>query len=179
MLALVVERMHARGLEIQPAFHVAHEGVVVPAIPQALHDLRKFARPAVALCMIEHAVATKVCSLGGLVGGDEVPARAAMADVVERGELARQMIGLLIGGGGGGGEANVFRHHGQRGKQRERLEMRDELHRARDRFNVGFAGGVGIGQKNHVEFGALGGARGLDIMLNAGIGVGLRARMAP
>ena len=83
----------------------AVEGVVVPAVPQALHHMRKFASAIVALGMDVHALAAKIGGFRALVGGDEVPARAAVADMVERGEFAREVIRLLIGGGGGGGSS--------------------------------------------------------------------------
>ena len=55
-------------------------------------------------------------------GGDDVPAGPAAADDVERGELAGQVVGRVVGGGGGGDQADVLGGRRQRGQQGERLE---------------------------------------------------------
>ena len=57
--------------------------------------------------------------------------------------------------------------------------MRDELHRAALRLDVGLAGRNAVGQENQVELGALRGLGDLDVVLDVDVGVGLRARMAP
>jgi hypothetical protein len=53
--------------------------------------------------------------------GDEVPAGAPAAQVVERGEPARHVIRLVVAGAGGGDQADVFGHRRQRGQQGERI----------------------------------------------------------
>ena len=80
--------------------------------------------------------AAEVVRLGVLARGDQVPAGAAVADVVERGELARDVIGLVVGRRRGRDQADALGHHRQRRQQRDRLEMRDELHRAAERLDM-------------------------------------------
>ncbi len=53
--------------------------------------------------------------------------------------------------------------------------MRDELHRAALRLDVGLPGCNAVGQENQIEFGALRGLRDLDIVLDVDVGVDLRA----
>ena len=50
----------------------------------------------------------------GVGGGHRVPGGAAAADVVERGERARQMERLAVGGRGGGGKADPAGRGGER-----------------------------------------------------------------
>ena len=51
VLALVVEEMHLRRVEIHAARLVGDDRVLLPAVPQPEHDLREFARARVALGM--------------------------------------------------------------------------------------------------------------------------------
>ena len=51
MLAHVIEEMQLVRVEGKPGLLVGDEGVVVPAVPQAQHDLGEFARPIVAVGM--------------------------------------------------------------------------------------------------------------------------------
>jgi hypothetical protein len=63
----------------------------------------------------------------GIGSGDDVPAGAAAADMVEGGESARDVIGRVEGGRAGGDEAEVLGHAGERREQRERLVRRHRV----------------------------------------------------
>ncbi len=64
---------------------------------------------------------------------------------------------------------------GERRQQRDRLEVGDVLRRARQRLHLGLAHADVVGEEDHVELGALGGLRDLDVVLEVDAGVGLRA----
>src|SRR5262249_2709646 len=162
-----------------PARLVAYEGIVVPAVPQPDHDLRELARPMIALAVLVVDVAAEVVGLAQHAGGDEVPAGAAAADMIDGGELARHMEGLVVARGGGRHEPDAACQRGERREQRERLEVRDVLRRAPERLHVGLANAGIVGEEHHVELGALGGWRDLGVVLEIDPGIGLRPRVPP
>ena len=102
-----------------------------------------------------------------------------MADMVQRGEFAGEVIGLLIGGRGGGRQANVLGDHRERRQQGQRLEMGDKLDGARDRVHMRLAGGVAVGEEDHVELRPFRRLGHFDIVFDADIGHGIGAGMAP
>ena len=69
----------------------------------------EFARASVALVVLHVLFEAEVERGVGVGGRHDVPARAAAADMVERGEAARDQIGLLEGRRGGGDQAEMFR----------------------------------------------------------------------
>ena len=121
---LVVQHVHLAGIEIDAALHVADEGVIGQAVPKTRHHVVELARAGVALAVLHVVLEPEIQRRVGIGGGDDVPARASAADVVERGELARDVIGLVEGGRGGGDQADMLRGTGQRRQQRERIERR-------------------------------------------------------
>ena len=179
MLALVIEEVKLFRIEIKPRFLVGDDGVVFPAIPQAKHDAGEFARAVVAVGVRDMAVAVEVQRFGGGERGDEVPAGAAVADLVERGEEARHVIGLEIGRGHGGDEADLLRHDGERAQQGQRLEPRGRGGAAPGLDVVGAEGRVGVGGEQQVELAALGGAGDLGEMLERLARVNVDVRIAP
>ena len=178
-LALVVEVVHLARREIEPALGIAHESVVVPAVPQPRHDIDELVPARIALLVLDWCIEIEIRVLGQVAGRDHVPARAPLADVVERGELARDVIGLVEARRGGGNEADALGRHRDRRQQRDRLEVGDELHRAALRVDVGVAHAGAVGEEDHVELGALGRLRDLDVVVEVDMSVLLRARMPP
>ena len=81
--------MQLLGIEIDAALDVANESVVGPGIPEAGDDVVEFAGAGVALVVLHVLFEAEVERRVGIGGGDDVPARAAAADVIERGEAAR------------------------------------------------------------------------------------------
>ena len=96
------------GSKIDAALDVADEGVVGPAVPQAGHHVVELARAAIALAVLHVLVEAEIQRRIGIGGGDDVPAGAAAAEVIERGEAARDVIGRVEGGRAGGDEADVL-----------------------------------------------------------------------
>lgn len=60
MRSVVLQDAQPLGREEHPAFLVTQEGVIVPAIPQAQHDISEFARPAIAIGMRRMGVTAEI-----------------------------------------------------------------------------------------------------------------------
>jgi hypothetical protein len=100
--------MHSGRVEIEALFDVAHEGVVGEGIPQTRDHIVEFARPLVALGMLHVIVEPEIERRVRIGRGDDVPARAAAADVIERSKAPREVIGLVKSGRTGGDQADMF-----------------------------------------------------------------------
>ena len=105
-----------------PLLDVAHEGVVGPGVPESRHHVVELARAAVALAVLHVLVEPEVERRVRVGGGDDVPAGTAAAEMVERGEAARDVIGSVERGRAGGDQADALGDLRQRREQRERLE---------------------------------------------------------
>ena len=90
----------------------------------------------------------------GIGGGDDVPAGASSAQVVEGGEAARDMEGRVECRGGGGDEPDALGDGGQRGQQREGLEGGRGV-AAPQRLDRHVQNGQMIGHEEGVELGGL------------------------
>ena len=178
MLALVVEHMQLRRIEIEPALGVADEGVVGKAVPQAGDDIVEFARAAIALVMLDMFVEAEIQRRVGIGRRHDVPAGAAAADMVERGEAAGNVIGLVEGRRCGGDQADMLGDGGQRRQQRERLERRHRV-AAPQRLDRHVEHGQMVGHEEGVELRRLQRLREALQMREIEIGVGIGARIAP
>jgi hypothetical protein len=113
-----------------------------------------------------------------VAGGDDVPPRPAARDMVERGEAAGDVEGLVIGGAGGRHQADVLGDAGQGGKQCKRLEGGDGV-AALQRLERHVEDRQVVGHEKGVEFAAL---QSLDQLFDQGkIEIGVRdgAGIAP
>ena len=128
--------------------------VVGPAVPQPGDDVVELARPAVALVVLDMVVEPEIERRVGVGGRDDVPARAAVADVVERGEPPRDMVRLVERRRGGRDQADPFRHHRQSRQQRQRLE-RGHRRAAPQRLDRHVQHGQMVGHEEGVERAAL------------------------
>jgi hypothetical protein len=79
--------------------------------------------------MIEMGIAAIIARRAFKAGGDDVPSRAAVADLVERGELPRDIIGLPVARCQRRDEADARRVRGYCGQQRQRLQPVEEMRR--------------------------------------------------
>ena len=178
MLALVVEHMQFGGVEIEPAFGVADEGVVGKAVPQAGHHIVEFPRPVIALVMLDMLVEAEIQRGIGIGRGDDVPAGAAAADMVERGEAAGDVIGRVEGRRCGGDQADMVGDGGQRRQQRERLERGHRV-AAPQRLDRHVEHGQMVGHEEGVELRRLQRLREALQMREVEVGVGIGAGIAP
>ncbi len=122
VLARVVDRPHALRVGIASAGAVVEHRIVGPAVPQALDHGHVLFGALVAVGVADLADAAEIAAGLRRPGGDDVPADAAAADVVERAELPREIVGLGVGGRGGRDQPDAARRHGQRRQRRDRLE---------------------------------------------------------
>jgi len=171
--------MHLGGVEVDAVLLVADDGAVLPGIPQAEHDLGELAGAGVAVGMRHMRVVAEIERLGGGKRSDEIPAGAALADLVERGEEARDGERLVIGRRHGGDEADALRHRGERAEQGQRLEPGGRALANPGFHVVGAEGGVGVRREQEVELAALGGAGDLDVMREIELGMGVGVGIAP
>ena len=137
----------------------------------------------VADAVLEMLVAAEVHRLVLGLRGDEVPAGAAAADMVDGEETARDVVRLVVGGGAGRDQADVLRDHTQCGDRAHRLDMRlpAALHPERQAaIGRGAArDGDRVLEEQAVEQAALGHARHVDQVLHRQVGLGDRFGMAP
>ena len=122
VLALVMQHVHLGRVEEQARRLVQDEGVVLPGVPQPLRHLDELGGAAVAVGMRGMLVVAEVERLRRRRRGHHVPADAALAHLVERGEHPRHMERIEIGGGRRRDQADVARHRRQRAEQGQRLE---------------------------------------------------------
>ena len=107
MGAHMVDRMHLAGIGKHPGRLVQHQRVVFPAVPQVgrhLHELFGLGVAIMGRWMLVKA------EIGGSVGhgsGHDVPAGAAVADVVQGAERSGQIVGFAVGGTGRGNQADA------------------------------------------------------------------------
>jgi hypothetical protein len=124
-LAFVVERVHAIRIEIEARIDVADESVLRETVPEAGHDIVEFARAAIALVVVQVILSPKVESRVRIGRRHDVPARAAAADMVERREAARDVVGLVKSRGRRRNQADPLGRARERRKQSEGLEGRN------------------------------------------------------
>src|SRR5712691_6026094 len=149
---------------------------------QLIAYLQKFVGALVALVMLLRFV----IALDGLVTigkGDDVPTHPPTRQVVERGEEAGDIVGVLLADGKRGGQPNPGRRCSHPGEQRHRI-----MHRSLGSIPqghvwcalVGIEDVVKIGEEDHVELAAL--ARLGDVLVEFGtlpVIAAVSARMAP
>ena len=121
--ALVVEAMNLVGIGEQAGRLVLDDGVVLPGVPMAEHDLHELVGAVVAQVVIDHLVAAHVLRLAVVERGDHVPGRAALRHQVERGEHARHVERLVVAGRIGGAEAEPLGRHAHDGEHGDGVEL--------------------------------------------------------
>ncbi|KAG1244811.1 hypothetical protein G6F65_021598 [Rhizopus arrhizus] len=134
-------------IEVHPAVAVIQEGVVVPAVPQAFDNFDGLMRPGIPLRMRHMLVAAEVAGFGLIGRGDDVPPRPALAQVVQRRELASQMKGFVVCGRGAGNQADVSGKRRQRGQQRDRFQVADQCNAAHGLAVLPVHDGRAVGQE--------------------------------
>src|SRR5262245_4925382 len=100
--------MHFPYVEEDATLLVADEGIIGKAVPQTCYDVIEFTRPRIAFAMLDMLVQTKISCRVGVGGGHDVPRGASIADVIQRGEAPRHVIGFIESGRRGGREADLF-----------------------------------------------------------------------
>ncbi|OEI67391.1 hypothetical protein Cus16_2991 [Curtobacterium sp. ER1/6] len=123
--AVVLDRVDLRGVGEDARLAVLDDGVVLPRpLPQLVEHLE---------VLVGHVVAVVVAQLVGVahvpggtrqVPGDDVPADAALRQVVERRHAPRERIGVLVRGPRSDAEAEVLGHRCHRRDEQDRVVHR-------------------------------------------------------
>src|SRR5215217_9562049 len=100
--------MHALRIEVQASLGVAGERIVGKAVPQSGYHIVELPSADIALVMLHVFLKPEIQRRVRIRGRDNVPAGPPSAEVVERGEAAGDMVGLLKCGRGSSDEANAF-----------------------------------------------------------------------
>ncbi len=173
--SLVIEHVHLGGIEIAAGRLVARKRIVFPAIPQPEHDVAELLGAGVAVGVRRVRGVAEIERVFVIAAGHHVPAGTAAAQVIERRQHARHRVRLVVGRGRGGDEADMRRHHRQRGQHRERLELVAAGVVADQVETIGAGQPDGVGDEQHVHLRALDGLR--DI--RPSVSPGCRSRHRP
>ncbi len=164
--------MRPRRVVMQAGGLIRNERIVVPTVPQPGHHLLEFARTRIALGVHVMRIAVEIQRFIGGVGGHQIPAGTPAGEMIQRGELARHVIRLVIAGGHGGDQTDALAHHCQRAEQGERLEQAGTRH-ARGHRPTGRS--QTIGNEHRIELRGFGNAHHLAVMVeHQRVGTGLR-----
>ena len=83
IFALVIKLMHPRGIPEDAAFLVSDKGIFREAIPKPGHHIMEFARAGIAFGVVHMFRHAEIARRIGVGGGDDIPPRAAAADVIQ------------------------------------------------------------------------------------------------
>lgn len=165
--------MHLGVVAPDPSSLVGDDGVVLPAVPELARHIEELGGTGVPLGVRGLGVEPEVPGGLGTGGGDDVPARPAPADDVERGELPGQVVGRVVGGGGGGDQPDVGRRRGEGGEQGERLQRTGRpLGDVAPQLRT-------VGEKERVERSPLGDPSEPNVMLQLDMRVRITLRQPP
>ena len=144
-------------------------------VPQLAGDLDELRGALVAVVARQEARPAEVLA-GERVGrGDRVPRGAAVAEVVERGELAGELEGLVERGVQRGREPDAVGDGRQRGEHRERVGAADDVE-VEDAAAV-LAQPQALGEEEEVELAPLGGLG--EVHERREVGLAARVGIAP
>jgi len=122
VLALVRDPVDPAGVEIEAGLRVGDDRLRIPAVPQLEHDLDELLRDPVARVVLGVRPRAEVRRGGRDHRGDDVPTGPAVADVIERRELAGDRVRVVVGGRGGADQPDPLRAAGQAREQRHGVE---------------------------------------------------------
>ena len=177
--ALVVDLVHLARIDEDAAHLVDHQRVVFIGVPQIEHQIDELLGPFIAVGVRRMTGDREILRNVGRRRND-VPSGSALADVIERGELPRQQIRVLVGGRGRRHEPDPLGHLRQCRPQRHRLEMRRMTDPAAHvGVTVAVPAGRAVGYEHHVEQPALGRLRQPAIVVDVVTRIGLGERMPP
>ena len=177
--AVVFERPGRSVAHELPGRLVGDELVVGPRVPQVASDADELAGALVAVGVVEEAAAAEVLAGERVRRRDDVPAGAPGGQVVERGQLAGQLVGLVVRGVERGDQAEVIGDGGDRRQHRERVGTADDVEVVDPPPLLAQA--QALGEEEEVEAAALGGLGEVDeraeLDLAAGGGIAPHGRV--
>ena len=172
LLAVVLERPGRTRAHELPGRRVGDDLVLGPRVPQLPGGADELAGPHVAVGVVEEAAAPEVLAGERVRRRDDVPRRPPARQVVERGQLAGQLVGLVVRGVERAGQPEVGRHPGQRGEDRQRVGPADDVEVV-DLAPL-LAQPQPLGEEEEVELAPLGGLGEVDERVELDLALGRR-----
>lgn len=121
-VAHVADLVHLGRVRVARALAVLDHGALIPgSLPELVGHVHVLLGPGVPLGVIGQPGQAEVARAVVLGAGDDVPGDTAVGDVVQRGELAGELVRVGLEDVGGGGQADVLGHHGQGTQQHGRV----------------------------------------------------------
>jgi hypothetical protein len=179
--ALVVQAMDLLRMGEQARRLILDDGVVLPSVPMAEHDLHELVGAVVALIMRHHLVAPHVPGFAVVQRGDHVPGRAPLAHQIERGEHARHVKRLVVAGRIGRAQAEPLGRHAHHSEHRDSIELHAAdavAHRVGVVVPVHVRHRQPVIEEAEVEFAFLEHAAEVAVVVRRP-GIGARLRVAP
>ncbi len=102
---------------------VLDDGVVLPSVPMAEHDLHEFVGAVIAQIVPEHFVAAHILRFAVVERGHDVPSRATARHQIERREHARDVKRLVVARRIGRAEAEPLGRHAHHGEDGDGVEL--------------------------------------------------------
>ena len=121
--AFVIEAVNFFGFGEQSGRLVLDDGVVLPGVPMAEHDLHEFVGAVVAQIVCDRLVAAHVLRFAVVERRHYVPGGAAARHQIEGGEHARHMERLVVAGRISGAEAEALRRHAHHREHGDGVEL--------------------------------------------------------
>ena len=171
VLAVEIDRVDALAVGPLPRGGVADQGAVLPAVPESPDDVHELAGAGIAAVVFDQGALAEVPGRLRVVGGDDVPAGPAAADVIHRRQPPGQVERRAERGRRRRDQTDMRRGHRERGQHQQRIliRLRERPHPVgRDRQPVG--------EEHRVEQSALGQRRSPHQTLHADRIAGSRAR---
>ena len=114
VLAVEVRCVQLAAVRPHPTFAVTDDGVVVPAVPHPHHDLDEFVCARVTVGVIGMDGLTEIGRGQWRDGGDDVPAGAPAAEVIQCCESTGELPRFVVGRRAGANQPDVVGDGGQR-----------------------------------------------------------------
>ncbi len=172
-LAAMIDRADAVRPRVPSGGAVVEHRVLAPAVPQSVHDGHEFLGAGIAVLVADLAGIAEIARRRRQPRGHDVPAGPPVADMVDRGELPRQVERLGIGRRAGRDQADTAGRHRQRGQHRDRFEP------GARRLRRVLAERELIGEEDRVEFRRFRLARQILVVADVGQRQRRRVRMPP
>ena len=118
----MVEDVHFLRVEEDAARLIVAPCIVRPAVPKTGYDSLELTRSPVAFVMLDMLGQPEIERRIGIGSRDNIPTGAAVADVVERGEPAGDMVGFVKGRRCRRDQPDPLGHHCKGRKQCQRLK---------------------------------------------------------
>ncbi len=119
LLAAMQHAAHPIGVDEPAVLRIGDDRVGLPGVPERLREGDELLGSRVALLVGQVAAASEVAAVEGIRRGDDVPADAPAREVVDRGELTRELVGLVEGARQRADHADAAGDRGQRREDRE------------------------------------------------------------